>query len=216
MSGFDRASRYAWILSDSVKGWRRRRLLRPVSIEGIVENLRRNSRVECVRRERASGGQAGHRSVVVLRATARVLDQFFNSCSGYRAQYLVRPTLGNKANRYVICEMLPKVLAAITSESKRAFVEASLAHPWAKVWIHQGAWLRRARRKDRVLLVDSWQAELRARDRDRRKLARWGTLAPKNETRFMIKGGFVHGINRVKSGKPPLVRARELHELGFT
>ncbi|MFQ6021869.1 MAG: hypothetical protein ACE5NW_04040 [Acidiferrobacterales bacterium] len=175
--------------------------------------------MERIRRERAPEGQAGHRSVVVLRVEPEALDRFFNSASGYRAQYLVQPELGNKANCIVIGKLLPKVLRALDRRSKqaeRAFVESSLSHPWSKVWIHQGLWLRRAKREHRVLLVQAWQAEITSRDHRRRKLARWGALAPAHEIHLLVKGGYLCRGDELDVGKPPSMRARELHELGFT
>lgn len=219
MTGFDRASEGIWILSDRIKRSRRRRLLQPPSFEGMVETLWREALVERVKCEKAPNGQSGHRSVVVLRTKPHVLDQFFNSASGYRAQYLLRAALGDKANRLVIRTILPEVLATLDRESRsnqRALVKSSLLHPWAKVWIHQGLWLRRARREHRVLLIPAWQRQLSANDRRRRKLVRWGALAPSRETRFLLKGGYVRGRKWLKVGKPSVTRARELHELGFT
>ena len=170
--------------------------------------------------EPAPKSLTGRRLAALFRTDRRALDLFFNSASGYRAQYLCKPELGDEANRLVIDALTPVLDKAIGGRSgntaSRAFCELSLAHTWAKVWIHQGSWLRRSRRIERVLLVPSWQSELQSVDKHRRKLARWGSLAPEYETRFVLKGGYVESGRQLKICKSARERRQELHTLGFT
>jgi hypothetical protein len=184
-----------------------------------VGALAREAKVGRIKRQRMQAGVNCYRSVVVLYAKRKLVDQFFNSASGYRAQYFVRPSLGIEANQSAVRALLASVLRALERDGRwaeRVFVEISLLHPQAKVWIHQGLWLRRARRQDHVLLVRSWQAQLTAEEPRRRKLARWGALAPADETRLCLKGGFLRDGQIVNSAKTPSARAQELHEVGFT
>ncbi|MFQ5937203.1 MAG: hypothetical protein ACE5LB_12440 [Acidiferrobacterales bacterium] len=64
--------------------------------------------------------------------------------------------------------------------------------------------------------MQAWQAEITSRDHRRRKLARWGALAPAHEIHLLVKGGYLCRGDELDVGKPPSMRARELHELGFT
>jgi hypothetical protein len=149
-----------------------------------------------------------------------MLDTFFNSAAGYRAQYLSETRLGQAANRLVLDALLPKVLRSIEKASadpdRQEFAEQSLLHPWSKVWVHQGLWLRHARREHRVLQVPEWQAELSSENMHRRKLARWGSLAPEHESCLLLKGGYVQSGDHLMFGKSPTERDQSLHELGFT
>ncbi len=217
MGKFGCASENDWVLGRAIDGARRRRLLLSQPFERIVSDLLDNAQIEMVGYQRAPDGQLGKRCTVVLKAREDVLDCFFNSASGYRAQYLLDPDQGNRANRFVLDNALPKVLGALGGRrADPIFVALSLSHCWAKVWIHQGLWLRRAKREHRVVLVPTWQQELTSQDWYRRRLARWGSLAPNNESRMLLKGGYVHSSEKLCIGKPLSTRALEIHELGFT
>ncbi len=220
MTQFAFAPDTAWLLDASVERERRERLIRPPPFEDLVEALMSRGIIERVKLERAPANQPGHRCVAVLRVAPDALDVFFNAASGYRAQYFSDPNLGQKSNCYVAEKIIPKVLDAIkngaTNKSRTALLEASLRHDWLKVWIHQGTWLRHARKEDRVLRVPQWQSELTSSNKDHRKLAHWGSLAPACESRLVFKGGYVLGSNKLMIGKPSSVRALELHKTGFT
>lgn len=216
-SKFGCASESQWVLGTSIDGARRGRLLHSPSYECIVTELLDNAQVGEVHRQRAPDGQPGDRCTVVLDANPEMLDTFFNSASGYRAQYLLDTEQGNRANRFVLDKALPKILHALCGRrADPIFVESSLTHCWAKVWIHQGLWLRRAKREHRVILVPAWQRELTSHDNKRRRLSRWGALAPENESRLLLKGGYVLSAKGLCIGKPLSKRAREIHDLGFT
>ena len=127
--------------------------------------------------------------------------------------------MGDKANRFVIDALKRPLYDAIRLLPNNGHLlqvfEGSLTHPWAKAWIHQGPWLLWSRRIQRVLLVPTWQAELGSPDKRRRKLARWGSLAPE-ENRFVLKGGYVAAEAHLMVGKAAETRSLEIHSLGFT
>lgn len=217
MSKFGCASEGEWVLGSAIDGTRRIRLLHPPPFENIVTELLDSTQIEKIRRQNAPDSQPGYRCTVVLEADPKMLDTFFNSASGYRAQYLLDPEQGNRANRYLLDRALPKILRALNGRrADPKFVEDSLSHSWAKVWIHQGLWLRRARREQRVILVPTWQQEFTSQDKKRRTLSRWGALAPDNESRMLLKGGYILSSKELRVGKPLSKRACELHDLGFT
>jgi hypothetical protein len=220
MSDFEQISADSWVLGPTVEVKRRARLLQSPGFEHLVAELNHTSQIERVQYQGVPGNQlVGHRCIVVLRAESELLDRFFNSTSEYRAQYLAHPNTGDKANRLVIDTLYTKVVHALAEQSgkmERKFAEASLAHAWAKVWLHQGLWLRQAKREHRLLHVPTWRSELALGDKRRRKLVRWGSLIPAQESRLLLKGGYVRDDTELEVGKPPFRRAQELHELGFT
>ncbi len=156
----------------------------------------------------------------VLRVEVRDLDLFFNSRSGYRAQYYEAEELGDAANRLAVdallLKLVPQAICARTRRSASELARASLEAASAKIWIHQGLWLRLCRHRERVLTVPRWQFGLSSEDRRTRKLARWGALAPVTEERIVVKGAFILDGRPANFGKPHGVRASELHSLGFT
>lgn len=218
MRKFARVSEADWVIAGSIGSGRISRLRHAENFEAVVLRIMRGARVERLRREPAREDHSAFRLIVYIRVKAQILDQFFNSPVGYRAQYFASCILGERANRFVINELFSKVLV----EGKRGkglkedFIRESLKHRACKVWLHQGRWLRQAKREDRVLLVPRWQAECVSGDKARQKLARWGSLAPAHETQLLVKGGFVGSNSRVNIHKSPMTRSRELHELGFT
>lgn len=209
-----------WPLSQAVDHARRRRLARRRDFRDIVRSMLSQMKVLGVEIQPAPKGHLGRRLAVRFGTNAIALDNFFNSASGYRAQYLQRPALGDEANRLVIEALAPSLRRALleqhVSEELRAVFEPSLSHPWAKVWIHQGPWLLWSRRDQRTLLVPFWQAELQSADKHRRKLARWGSLAPERETRLVLKGGYVASGRHLEICKSASTRSQEIHTLGFT
>lgn len=218
MTKFARVPDADWVLAGNVGSARISRLRQAENFDAVVSRIIRGARVERLRRERSHEDHSAFRLIVDLRVKAQSLDQFFNSPVGYRAQYFANCKLGERANRFVINELFSKVLVAGKRgrRLKEDFIRLSLKHSSCKVWLHQGQWLRHAKREDRVLLVPRWQAECVSGDKLRRKLARWGSLAPAHETRLLLKGGFVRATSRVTIDKSPMTRSRELHELGFT
>lgn len=204
----------------SVGPGRRKWLLRAPPFESLVDDMLRGAKVDSIRWERSNEDSCGRRYVVVIRVDPARLDRFFNASSGYRAQFLAGVRLGRQADRYArdaaMRELAPQLASRYGPAHPEALVETSIAHPRAKVWIHQGRWLRWARRTDRVLHVAAWQAGLESDDDDRRKKARWGMLAPHTESLLLLKGAYLHEGIALAVGKGPADRARDLHELGFT
>ncbi len=218
MTKFARVSEADWVIARSIESGRIRRIRQAENFEAVVLRIVRDAWIERLSRERARTDHSAFRLIVHLRVKPQSLDEFFNSPVGYRAQYLVSCKLGEEANRFVINELLSKVLEERKQGKrlKQDFIRNSLKDPACKVWPHQGQWLRQAKREDRVLLVPRWQAECVSGDKARQKLARWGSLAPAHETRLPLKGGFIGSTSRVEINKSLTNRSRELHELGFT
>lgn len=147
-------------------------------------------------------------------------DQFHNSKCGYRAQYFHSICNGEAANAYTLLTLAPRIKQLLTGHEKRTcpwwWVEKSLLDGEAKVWIHQGAWLRQRRNSDRNLHVPRWRAKCGSSDSSCRKKALWGSLTPADEPNLDIKGGFLdlQGTPLGNSLKPS--RSTDIHNYGFT
>jgi hypothetical protein len=115
---------------------------------------------------------------------------------------------------------MEKLQTFCLAQSKRGcnweFIEASLRHPDAKVWIHQGRWLRWKKRADRNLSVDTWLANAKTMPLRDKRIPIWAQLTPNGECQLDLKGGFVD--EKLESiGKPPKPhRSKELSDFGYT
>jgi hypothetical protein len=208
-----------WRLDATLPGERRRRLLASPPYDEIVASMKTDLTLEIARCQRSKSGERSYRVVAKLRSTPAAIDLFHNSASGYRAQYLLGTSQGEAANRYALDELLPIVVPLLIKRRPNfpsVILEQSLRHPWTKVWIHQGVWLRRARRDQQVLHVPDWEARSDPSISRVRKLVRWGTLAPDAEPAFVLKGGFVLPDGSHRLGQPPKNRAEDIHTCGFT
>ena len=218
-SKFSRSDPERWCLDSALPSERRCRLLSSPSYEDIVAFMKNDLTLETARCQRATSGEKAYRVVVKLRSTSAAVDLFHNSVSGYRAQYLLSTSNGEAANSYALEELLPTV-APLLLKRRPTFpaviLEQSLRHPWTKMWIHQGVWLRRARTDQQVLHVPDWESQPSSSLPRAKKLARWGKLAPDTESAFVIKGGFVLPDGSHRFGQPPKNRAEDLHTCGFT
>lgn len=218
-SAFAQVSNNEWTLSKQIAASRRRQLQNPPSYEKLVEGLMHPMSLVKVAREESRDAPGYFRTVVVIKVQASSLDLFYNSASGYRAQYYEAPMLGIAANRFAIDRLLPAIATKVAEANKRtcppAWVEASLRHPDAKLWPHQGLWIRYAKKADRNLLVARWLVQLTASDATRRKRAQCSMLTPAAEQLLELKGGFLSlSGSSLETLKPR--RAQDLHELGFT
>lgn len=94
-------------------------------------------------------------------------------------------------------------------------MEQSLRDQDAKIWLHQGTWLRYALKSDRNLLVGRWLARQHDPDEMIRTRAKRSMLTPASETLLELKGGFLSGAGEPLGTFKPC-RAEQIHELGYT
>jgi hypothetical protein len=216
---YSRISSSIWRFDKCIEAARRRRLSVSPSYVALCALLVSKARVVEHKRQESRRHPGYYRIRVRLRASARTIDLFHNSASGYRAQYYTSRSNGERANAHAVKELSRLALASLTRVSKRTcpveWVHESLIAGGSKVWIHQGVWLRRAARADRHLLVDKWEREQASPDAARRKKAFWSALTPSRETDIEIIGGFV-SLSATHLGVHKPRRSIELHQLGFT
>ena len=176
-------------------------------------------RLIAISRQEARDEPTFFRVVVTLQVDSSTVDLFHNSARGYRAQYYSSVKAGDRANLYALNVLAPRIVELSMAIAKRTcqpdWLARSIANRHAKLWIHQGLWLRRARSSDAVLLVSRWMKQQRSADPKRRKRARWAALAPELESRIDIKGAYFRSDGKSLGTLKP-GRAKDIRDLGFT
>lgn len=215
-----------WVLGAPIAAQRRRALLRsPPPFEEIVRGLHDNVSIASMRTEQRlnwSGPMPLPWRVVVrlnLRQREGFFDLFHNSAAGVRAQCLHGIGLGDMALDYARDALRGRAfeLAKVRRNGAISFgdVQHSLNIDYTKVWVHQGLWVRRARTDDRHLRISKWETNENSESKKIRTLVRYGSKAPQWPAAIDVIGGWVHPAQRV-DGKPPGLRAKEIHSCGFT
>jgi hypothetical protein len=170
------------------------------------------------------------RVVVRCRLPCALVDIFFNSAGGYRAQFCGSQRHAELANRAVVNSVRRSISSPVPPHCV-PFLCASLLAPTAKAWIRQDfRYRRKTARSDRVLRTVKW-SEPRLPSpypgcepwrawwfRRERKLYRWGQVAPLDISEMVVYGGWIHKRNysqlSIAIGKPG--RYLEIHRRGFT
>jgi hypothetical protein len=218
---FGRAPRDKWLLCNSIADKRRTLLLDPPKFEKIIQRICDEMQVVDHRRERHKTDARFYRFSARLECDSRSVDLFFNSSTGYRAQYYLDPSTGEKANKYACSEIAAVVLARLEGSLKRTcsrkeWLERSVQDSNAKLWINQGLWLRRAKLSDRQILVHRWQESSRHLEcGDVNKLGKWAPLVPDVENCIVFKGGF-WTLDATERREAKQGRSDQIHRFGFT
>lgn len=135
-----------WSLSATIPAHRRKRLLEPRPPGELLERLEIEAKAAADGRLvsaawiRSDEAPAFWRIEAQIPVTQAVFDQWFNSRSGYRAQYYLSPDEGIAFNRQTVEKMIPAVRAGY-AECRLAepwsLVAESLAGPFAKAWVYK-------------------------------------------------------------------------------
>ena len=217
-SAFASVAKDEWALAAHTPNRCRALLHQASTFESVVRQLCASIRVVQVRRNRAKTAAGYFRASVRVRVLRRSCTVFHSARSGYRAQYYDSVANGERANAFAVSALVAAIRAQLTDTRlmTKDWMERSLLGRHAKVWVHQGHWLRQSRRRDQLLLVRRWTRELDSEDKKRRKLARWARLVPHQETAIDIKGAFLtmDGKSLTSNSKP--ARGSQIHDLGFT
>ena len=141
-----------------------------------------------------------------LRLPSQIVDLFHNGAGGYRAQYYLSVSDGENASRCVITEVqesLKKRRAELSDiQCSLEFIEASLCHHQAKIWIYEGRWLTDNASADRNLVVDRWEESANTKIWPYRFEASWVQLTPDSEALLDLKGGWINtALKHVDRGK---------------
>lgn len=187
-----------------------------VAVQGIGEN-----NIEKLPRHYQNSAKNLVRIFAKIHTSSDNVDYFHNSSSGYRAQYLQSPECGEHANKFAVdffrrsIEKL-EIVAPKRSKKWSLLAEASLSHCDAKIWIHQGLWLRY--NQSPGIRLDAWRKDSSVVYSTRENnLLRWGSLCPDHEEIIEIKGGYVFKdtLEQLDFNLKPF-RKDEIHRFGFT
>jgi len=208
-----------WKLSRGIGAARRRRLLE-TSFDTIVQQVTAQAQLRSYGRHQIKEYPGSKRVQFELVLPSLTVDLFHNAAGGYRAQYYIGIQQGEEANRHIIACLLEKIKRLCSEEIKRSrrweFIEASLRDPDAKLWIHQGTWMRYRKIADRNLEVEAWMRNGNTQNLRNRLIPVWAQLTPACETRLELKGGCVDDNLRSVGAQLKPFRSMELHELGYT
>jgi hypothetical protein len=136
-------------------------------------------------------------------------DQFHNGRDGYRGRYWQSPEIGEKANRWLLRELLPKLVDAPGATTNRAFAAKALNLGSAKIWFHEESSLGKAR-----LFVEQWEQTASGESSLSNK-ARDGRWAPIGTT-IEVKGAFMTDGGQERVDPDEVERAMVLHLAGHT
>jgi hypothetical protein len=194
-------------------------LLRGPDYADIIGQVFRSVTTVTYKRERLRKDHRFFRLTATLTCSSPIpVDLFHNSAAGYRAQYYLAPGLGDSANAFAVAILSRLIVAELRTHPKRScpptWANASIGDSDAKVWIHQGHWLRAPDRACKQLHVVRWREQPLSTGEDRKR-ARYSQLTPCSEDRIDFKGGFVSRDGALFGTLKPS-RAPHIHENGFT
>jgi hypothetical protein len=219
MTTFKSVAAAKWQLESNV-GTGRKSCLLKTSFRSIVEQVTNKTALRDYGREKIRKFPGSKRVWIKLVLPRRVIDLFHNGAGGYRAQFYISVEQGEAANRYLINALHNRLKSLCKIHKKRGcdweFVAASLRDPDAKVWIHQGTWLRAKKLNDRNLKVERWLQHERSQNSKIRAKAIWAQLTPNGETVLEIMGGCVDSNLKSIGKELKPKRSQELHRFGFT
>ena len=183
---------------------------------GIVRSIAKQASVLTHKRKGIRDFRGYYRAEVTLQMPAQTVDLFHNSAAGYRAQYYSSAETGEKANEYAVRQLFKRVMQILNGKHKRTcppwWMEKSLLHPKAKIWIHQGRWLLIARLSERNLFVKRWLDS----NPTKKKRRLWATLTPMNETRIDLKGAPLTLTGRNLNKRLKRKRSQDIYAVGYT
>ncbi len=132
-----------WDLSAMLDASRRQLLHSPVSPDEIASQLGREAAAagddaHIVLSEESAAEMPGFvRLCATIPLSARVFDLLFNGRSGFRAQYYLSPTAGERLSQALIGRLGPTLALAHERYYRSryaAFFTASVSGPWTKLW----------------------------------------------------------------------------------
>lgn len=216
-SKFFIAPKSIWRLSDIATDGDRDLALSDSSFSEIANLVSDRAAVEKCKWNHLSGVSAFSRIVVTFRLQPNLVSMFHSSRGGYRAQYYKSISLGQYANRHILSVLEPLIVDSLASNTRYSsdLIVQSLRHREAKIWIHQGSWLRYRRVSERLIQIQRWATKINTGSDRERRLAVWAILSPRKESLLEVKGGYISGkTDYEKIIKPQ--RAEEIHSCGFT
>lgn len=211
-----RISPKEWCLGDAIRGRRRQQLLYGPGFASIVGHIAKQATILTHKRTRIKKYPGYYRVDITLLLDGKTVDLFHNSSAGYRAQYYRSAMVGKLANDYALSKLMPRVVKLLANVHKETcplwWVKKSLQGPEAKLWIHQGKWLRSPKKSDRGLMVNRWLKP----NSTKVKRRLWATLTPATEVRIDLKGTPLTLTGKPLRDRLKKRRSLDIHKTGYT
>ena len=184
---------------------------RAVSYEDIGRAIVREARVTALPMEVVRDGELRgcRRPVFRLVVEPATFDLFHNGRDGYRGRFWQSPDAGERANRWLLAELAPKLGEALGGSPQTDFILKSLSCGSATLWFHEESALGSAR-----LHVEQWEEAARG-DSTLSAKARDGRWAPSG-TAIEVKGAFMTDSVRERIDPDKIERSMEIHLAGYT
>lgn len=208
-----------WTYIGNATSERRERLEQPKPYSELLSALKA-SPIVCFHREPKQRDESYTRADFCLDVGGELFDAFFNAATGYRGAYFLKPERGLAANRPLIAELSPALLAWAAARGPTldsAWLIESLSLPTAKAWLAE----------DAVALCPScaggWSVSYRSSlhvrngrwENSTHTHAVWGRQAPES-SKVRILGGFVNDEHHEWVADHKRGRAEHIWEHGWT
>jgi hypothetical protein len=197
-----------WTFHASITETRRRQLINLCSFENIVGGLILCAEMLAFRPAKGQIVELSGctRAEFLLKVPPFLYDAFFNSPVGYRAQYALDVSRGERKNRELIDALRAKLLACTSGQADFVRIESSIDASQAKIWIDE----------DEVqnhYLDDSPEIDF----------PRWlenseggaGPRAPLG-SRLVVCGGWIDQSGAQRLNPYKQMRSRQIHDAGFS
>ena len=205
-----------WVFAPDFDGSGRPGLDKFHSFDEIAESIRLNAQIldACVCEGEDLGPKDCWRPAVILTIDVELFDAFFNSQSGYRAQYLSSADCGQAANSELLRAMEPRLTDSVVARcgenrlSRECIGNAFLANS-AKIWPDEEA-------------LDFTEATIDLAIGRWKQRCEWinapagaGLWAPKG-TRLKVFGAFIDPWGNEIVSRKKILRRFDISERGFS
>jgi hypothetical protein len=198
-----------WTFTDEVSQARQAYLLAGLSFSEVIENLAQAEVLsfcwEWFNDARLKGCK---RAVYRIRVSVEAYDKFFNSPVGYRVQYAVNPSGGQKSNHELIDHLEPNLCkhALTHGELSADAIKWSLRAPQSKIWIEE---------KEVEVQLGSHKPAIKCQPWQENSEHGVGLLAPVGNL-LEIKGAWLDRNDVAQIDPRKLTRSDDIHLTGFS
>ena len=184
---------------------------RTVSFEDIGRSIVREAQVTMLPAEigRVADLRGCRRPVFRVVVEAATFDQFLNGRDGYRGRFWQSPEVGEKANRWLLDQLTPKLTGALGGSSNIGLFLNALSRGSAEIWFPEDAAQGSAR-----LRVAQWEQSAQGASSLSAK-ARDGRWAPSG-TVLQVRGAWMSDSGQERIDPDKVERSMELHLAGYT
>ncbi|MEW6052454.1 MAG: hypothetical protein AB1552_01520 [Nitrospirota bacterium] len=196
-----------------------------ISFEDIAITIAKNLAVLCCHTNRIEGTDF-QRPVYTVEIGRTLFDQFFNSATGYRAQYFRSPWAGLQANALFMKTILPPILESAPSTASVLsvdFIRESLSTLSAKAWLTEhgkeidlecpsckGEWSSGLSGHSQIAEIINGRWEIASGQK-----AEWGRKAP-YLTKLRIMGAFLDSRYNEFVPFDKRFRANDIYQFGYS